>query len=115
MKRGSYVRFLNCSRMRVKLTFCIEMEDYSEYESVESASEEPPEPSSTQKAKKSTTTKEVKPKVKKEEVTVKKEEAPATLFRKGSFKESAAPKPKPKTVATSKGNKKTLDSFFGKK
>lgn len=85
------------------------MEDYSEYESVNSESEQPPDPAAKgKKAVKET-------KVKTEEVETK---VPAAkIVKQGSFKESAPkPKPKPKqSTASGATKKKTLDSFFSKK
>jgi hypothetical protein len=81
------------------------MEDYSEYESVNSESEQPPDPA----AKSKKAPKEAKAKAE----PVEKKEPVAKVAKQSSFKESAAPKPKPKQAATTK--KKTLDSFFSKK
>ena len=85
------------------------MEDYSEYESVNSESEQPPDPAAKNK-KAVKVTKEVK--VKAEVV----DEPLPKLTKQSSFKESAPPKPKPKQSSTSGATKKkTLDSFFSKK
>jgi hypothetical protein len=83
------------------------MEDYSEYESVNSESEQPPDPAA--KSKKAPK----EPKAKAE--PVEKKEPAAKLTKQSSFKETAAPKPKPKQAATGATKKKTLDSFFSKK
>jgi hypothetical protein len=81
------------------------MEDYSEYESVNSESEQPPDPA----AKSKKALKEAKAKAEPVE-----KEPCAKIVGQSSFKESAAPKPKPR-AATGGTKKKTLDSFFSKK
>jgi hypothetical protein len=84
------------------------MEDYSEYESVNSESEQPPDPAARSKK----APKMVKAKAE----PVEKKEPTAKVVKQSSFKESAAPKPKPKPKAPTGGTKKkTLDSFFSKK
>jgi hypothetical protein len=83
------------------------MEDYSEYESVNSESEQPPDPS----AKSKKVPKESKAKAE----PIEKKEPAAKIAKQGSFKETTAPKPKPKQAAAGGTKKKTLDSFFSKK
>lgn len=85
-----------------------ETEDYSDYESVNSASEEPPEPGTQKKATKKAK-EAAKPSIKKEEIAT-------PLPKQGSFKQSSAPaKPKQSSSQGAGGKKKTLDSFFAKK
>jgi hypothetical protein len=86
---------------------CItELEDYSEYESVNSESEQPPDPSSKPKASKG-----AKVKASSE---VKKEEIPPKIS-KSQTKDSTTNIDKAKSAGTSGGKKKTLDAFFSKK
>ncbi|KIM33153.1 hypothetical protein M408DRAFT_14022 [Serendipita vermifera MAFF 305830] len=86
----------------------LQMEDYSEYESVNSESEQPPDPAA--KGKKATKEVKVKPEPVEQEIP--------KLAKQSSFKESAPAKPKPKPKQSATGGttkKKTLDSFFAKK
>jgi DNA polymerase delta subunit 3 len=101
-----YLRKYCTSCIRHFLTNLAESEDYSDYESVNSASEEPPEPGTQKKATKKA--KETKPKVKKEETTVE-------LPKQGSFTQSTSAKSKQPSKLATGGRKKTLDSFFAKK
>lgn len=84
----------------------IQTEDYSEYESVDSESEQPPEP--TKAKKKGGNSGTAGSRVKKEEPEVK-------LPKAGTSKESTTAKPKPKPGPAPQGGKKTIDSFFQKK
>jgi DNA polymerase delta subunit 3 len=98
-----YLRKYCASHVKPFLTNPAGSEDYSDYESVSSASEEPPEAGKQKKATKKAK-EEMKPQVKKEETTV---ELPK--------QQSAPAKSKKPTTLAAGGRKKTLDSFFAKK
>lgn len=83
----------------------VAIEDYSEYESVNSESEQPPEPSSKPKKSAKNTDSQATSKGAAEN-----KPAASTL------KKSSSSKPKQEgSTTTARGKKKTLDSFFQKK